>query len=77
MTSKCLKLSNGSEIWTKNGKVHRDDGYAIFNAKTKKVSFYLNGECISLSKWHKYANISPKEKTLLLLKYSKMENNYE
>lgn len=77
MTSKCLKLSNGSEIWTKDGKIHRDDGYAIFNAKTKKASFYLNGERISLSKWHKYANISSKEKTFLFLKYSEMEINYE
>ena len=72
MTSKCIKLSNGSECWFLGKKLHRTDGPAFYRPGTDFKSFYLHGKFYSFEEWIDAVTeqITPRQKTMLLLKYS-------
>ncbi len=68
--SKEIHLSNGSTLWMHNKKLHREDGPAIYNARTKVSKFFLHGERCSLQTWlHKASkyHLSSKQVTAMLL----------
>lgn len=79
MTTEEIKMSNGSVIKLKHGKIHCDNGPATYNSRTGSVAFYLNGMHCSFDHWLRAAGhkrLKPKEITLMLLKYG-IKNNYE
>jgi hypothetical protein len=42
-TSKCCVMSDGSEIWFKDKKIHREDGPAVVRKRDNRASYYLDG----------------------------------
>lgn len=71
--AKLIKMSDGSEIWMYKKKLHREDGPAVYIARTGKSRFYLNGEERSLEEWIKESgqyHMSGPELTLFLLKWN-------
>jgi hypothetical protein len=71
--SKCYQMSNGSELWMKDGKLHREDGAAVYNSKTNKFRFYLEGKPVSYKTWFIEAgqnSLTPQQVTLMLIKLS-------
>lgn len=71
ITSKCVKLSNGSEMWLLDGQLHRIDGPAVYRPRTDYRSFYLHGKVYSFEKWLEIVTeqMTPHQKTVFLLKY--------
>lgn len=61
-------MKDGSKIWHKRGDAHREDGPAIEWADGH-VSWYLNNHKLNFEEWLQLVNITPEEKTLLMLKY--------
>jgi len=74
MTSKCVKMSNGSELWLKDQKLHREDGPAIYRAKSNTTGYYLKGKQLSFEKWIRRSEVqrhmTPQEVTFMMLKHS-------
>lgn len=72
MTSKCVKLSNGNELWLLEGKLHRTDGPAIYRPATDFKSFYLHGREYKFEKWVSAVTkqMTSQQKIMFLLKYS-------
>lgn len=69
-TSKVIKMSNGSEIWMKNKRLHREDGPALYSTISGRSSFYLEGRQYRFEDWVKKVKISSKNLTILCLKHS-------
>jgi hypothetical protein len=70
--SKCLKMSDGSEIWMKDKKIHRIDGPAIIRVKDNYSAYYLEGRQLNFENWFievGHNHISGKKLTYFLLKY--------
>ena len=66
-------MSNGSELWMHNKCVHREDGPAVYVAKTKTYKYFLNGIEKDFATWLAEAgkyNLSSAEVTILLLKHN-------
>lgn len=72
-TSKCCKMSNGSEIWLKDRKLHREDGPAIVKAKDNSVAYYVDGVQYSFKTWFKLygsKHMTEKQLTVFMLKHN-------
>jgi hypothetical protein len=70
---RCCTTSNGSEIWFKNKKIHRDDGPAVVRPKDNYIAYYVNGKPCSIVEWFDavgHKNLTDKELTFFLLKYN-------
>lgn len=79
MTATCCKMSNGSEIWMKDKKFHRDDGPAIWNEITKEAIFYIEGVRIDVNAWFELCGkdfVSDRQLTFLMLKYGLQTKKY-
>jgi hypothetical protein len=76
-TSKCIKLSNGSEMWLLDGQLHRIDGPAVYRPRTNFRSFYLHGQLYSFEAWINIVTeqITPYQKTVFLLKYGDQKDD--
>lgn len=69
--SKCIMMSNGSELWMYNKKLHREDGPAVFVARTNTYKYYLNGDEKDFITWLAEAgkyHLTSAQVTMLLLK---------
>jgi hypothetical protein len=72
-SSKCCVMSNGSEIWMKNKKLHREDGPAIVRTRDNYSAYYLEGRQLSFEHWFNEVgrtHITGKKLTYFLLKYN-------
>jgi hypothetical protein len=66
-------MSDGSEIWFKDKKIHREDGPAVVRKRDNRASYYLDGIPCSFEQWFKKVgkkHLKPKELTFFLLKYN-------
>jgi hypothetical protein len=76
MTSNCVKMTDGSEVWMKDRKLHREDGPAIYRARDKFIAYYLDGKEVSYKNWLFKAgqyHMTPKQLTFMLIKYGLKE----
>ena len=65
-------MSDGSEMWLKNGRLHREDGPALVRVRDNYVGFYLDGKPLSFGAWFRLEgkkHFSGPRLTFLLLKY--------
>jgi hypothetical protein len=72
-SSKCCVMSDGSEIWLKNKKLHREDGPAIVRTRDNYNAYYLEGRQLSYKDWFNDVgkkHITGKKLTYFLLKYN-------
>lgn len=62
-------LINGEKHWTRNGKLHREDGPAFIDADGNK-EWHLSGKKYKLKHWNKITNYySDEELVELILKF--------
>ena len=72
MTIDCIRMSDGSEVWMKNRKLHREDGPAIVRSHDGYVAFYLNGFEHSFKSWFFECgqnHMTPQQVTFMLIKF--------
>jgi hypothetical protein len=68
----CIRMSDNSELWMKDRKLHREDGPAIYRARDKFIAYYLDGKEYSYKDWFLKVgqnSMTPEEATLMFLKY--------
>lgn len=63
-----VENSDGPKYWYQNDRLHREDGPAV-EWEDGVIEWWVNGCKFSFAEWMKKVNISPEEKTLLVLKY--------
>ena len=65
-----LEVTNGTREWYRNGRLHRDDAPAVEYANGRKLWFKNGVEYKSVIDYCNALNMTEKETTLFLLKWS-------
>lgn len=63
-----IEWNFGEKQWWKNGKLHRIDGPAV-EWPHGHIEWWVNNRRYSFDNWCEKVNISPEEKTMLMLRY--------
>lgn len=70
---RCVVLDDGSEIWLKDKKIHRDDGPAVIRKRDNYIGFWVEGKEYTPKSWYQKIgkkHITSAQLTFLLIKYN-------